>query len=533
MKTAKNTVSTATIASNAVIAKLIKPSKPLITFVNNLLSYEHSNSGFGSLSWDGKSSFFNVANHTFPAGFADVVQEELQKAGYNVIHARKPKAEPLGPYDPIVDEFGNDDPRYDFQLKALRQVEKYGNGIIRAATGGGKSKIAKLIMARYRRMTLFITTRGILLYQMKDQLEEIGMKSGQIGDGEMNFVNGVNLGMVQTLIQALEEPDFKAERRAVIKSHYLSKTKSGKIADEEIDRLAQIAFDRKTRRKKAIEKFLSMVEVVIGEEAHEAGGESYFQILQYCKNASIRVALTATPFMRSSAVDNMRLMAAFGRILIDVSEEELINRGILAKPYFQFKDIEAPVKLYRSTPYERAYKLGYIENTNMHDEVVADALKAKKYRLPVLALIARKRHGEILLERYREAGLKFEFLQGEDKMEERRATLSKLSKGELDGVIGTTILDVGVDVPAVGLVQRVGGMKAEVQLRQQIGRGLRGKKHMPNYAFFIDYSSNIPDVLRDHARQRELIVSNTKGFAEGIVKELPWELFDENLKQAA
>jgi superfamily II DNA or RNA helicase len=29
-----------------------------------------------------------------------------------------------------------------------------------------------------------------------------------------------------------------------------------------------------------------MVEVVIGEEAHEAGGNSYYEILQHCKNAT-------------------------------------------------------------------------------------------------------------------------------------------------------------------------------------------------------------------------------------------------------
>lgn len=525
-------MSTVKLASNAVIAKLIDPSKQVANLVNNLLSYEHSNSGFGTLSWDGKSSFYNVTNHTFPAGFAEVVREELTRAGYTVHHIKKPAVPPLGPESPIVDEFGNDDPRYDYQLKALRQVEKHQNGIIRVATGGGKSKIAKLIAARFKRITLFITTRGILLYQMKSQLEEIGMNTGQIGDGEMSFVKGVNLGMVQTLVQALDEPDFRAERRAVIQSINLSKGKNPNMAAAEIDALAQKSFDRKTRRKAAIEKFLSLVEVVIGEEAHEAGGESYFKILQYCKNAQIRVALTATPFMRSSAEDNMRLMAAFGRILIDISEEELINRGILAKPFFLFRDVPAAVKLYKSTPYERAYTLGYIDNTNMHQQALEDALLAKSYGLPVLTLIARKRHGQIILEKYKAAGLKFAFLQGEDKMEERRETLRQLKDGELDGVIGTTILDVGVDVPAIGLVQRLGGMKAEVQLRQQIGRGLRAKKGMPNFAFFIDYSSNVPDVLRDHARQRENIVRSTPGFAEGIVSELPWDIF-QDFKQAA
>lgn len=521
------------LASNAVIAKLIKPPKEALTFVNNLLSYQPAGTGFGSLSWNGKSSFFNVVDHTFPAGFAEVVREELQRNNFTVHHITKPVLVPLGPESPIVDEFGNDDPKYDFQMKALRQVEKHQNGIIRVATGGGKSKIAKLIMARYRRMTLFITTRGILLYQMQDQLNKIGTNSGQIGDGELKVVNGVNLGMVQTLVQALEVPDLNAERRAVVKSLYLNKAKNPNIPEEEIKRLAQERFDRKTNLRKAIKKFLSMVEVVIGEEAHEAGGESYFEILKHCTNAQVRVALTATPFMRDDPEDNMRLMAAFGRVLIDISEEELINRGILAKPYFQYKDVGCDTKLYKSSPFERAYTLGYINNTVMHAEIVKDALRAAALKLPVLTLIARKKHGDELLKQFRAAGLRYEFLQGEDKMEERRKTLDKLVAGELDGIIGTTILDVGVDVPAIGLVQLAGGMKAEVALRQRIGRGLRAKKLMPNIAFIIDYSSNIPDSLRDHARQRENIVRGTPGFMEGIVRELPWEIFEQHMKQVA
>ncbi|MBH8434009.1 hypothetical protein I8Q59_09430, partial [Acinetobacter baumannii] len=42
------------------------------------------------------------------------------------------------------------------------------------------------------------------------------------------------------------------------------------------------------------------------------------------------------------------------------------------------------------------------------------------------------------------------------------------------------LLDGGVDVPAVGLIILAGGGKAEVALRQRIGRGLRAKKFGPN-----------------------------------------------------
>ncbi|OWZ90369.1 hypothetical protein B9J07_27665 [Sinorhizobium sp. LM21] len=513
-----------TIARNAVVAQLREPTKEVKAFVTSLLSYQVKD---GLVA--GTASFFSITKNTFPAGFAYLVKSELERIGHTVYEVARPHATPLGPENPIVDEFGNDNPNYDYQMKALRQVEKHGAGIIRVATGGGKSKIAKLIMARYRRMSLFLTTRGILLYQMDDQLKDIGLNTGQIGDGELRFVRGVNLGMVQTLTQALEEPDINAEIRAVVKSQHLSKNKDANMSREDILKLAQEKFDKKTKRRTAIMKFLELVEVVIGEEAHEAGGTAYYEILRHCKNATIRVALTATPFMKDSAEDNMRLMAAFGPILIDIPESLLIERGILAKPYFLFRDCEAPKGLHKSSPFERAYTLGYVRASPLHKAMCEDAVMAKMYGLPVLTLVARTEAGDNLLDLYKQFGLNGVFLRGDDDQKVRKAKLADLAAGEIDFIIGTKILDVGVDCPAIGLVQLGGGMKAEVELRQRIGRGLRYKKVGPNVTFIADYSINLNGTLRDHARRRESIVRGTPGFVEGILpanQNFPWEIFE-------
>lgn len=512
------------IAKNATVAKLVSTDRAVIALTNNLLSYVVD----GGPGWSGKSSFFNIGDGTFPAGFTHTVSEELARAGHQVQIIQAPLPAPLGAENPIVDEFGNDDPRYDYQIQALRQVEKHGAGIIRFATGGGKSKAAKLIMSRYGRPTLFLTTRSILLYQMKAQLDALGTPTAVIGDGQMSFTRHVNLGMVQTLVQALEETTLERERRAIIASLYLNKAKNPDTPKSEIDRMARETYERKTRRRNAVIKFLSLVEVVIGEEAHEAGGASYYEILRHCRNAQIRVALTATPFMRSSAEDNMRLMAAFGPVLIDIPEKLLIDRGILAKPYFKFRDSPKPKMLNRTSPFQRAYELCYVKGDEMLRQAMADALSAKERGMPTLALVLRKAHGERLQKAYASVGLDFVFLQGSDDQDTRKRYLDSLAAGRIDGIIGTTILDVGVDVPAISLVQLLGGGKAEVALRQRIGRGLRAKKHGPNVTFVVDYSCNHNQTLWEHARQREAIVRQTPGFSEGLLtddEELPWQIF--------
>lgn len=529
------------LLANARIARLDGADRATKAQIAHLLSYRVEGcefaSAFKAKTWDGRSSFFSHKDATFPAGFTHLVHNELIAKGRSVQVIRRPLPAPLGPENPTVDEFGNDDPRYDFQLKALRQVEKHGRGIIQVATGGGKSKIAKLIVARYRRVTMFLTTRGILMYQMKEGFEGAGFNVGVVGDGTWAPVRGVNVGMVQTLVAQLEEPDVNAEIRSMVKSQAEAeeKAKAKKLPApisltraQLVVRAEEVVKRKNLIRRRAI-KLLELVEVVIGEEAHEAGGNSYYEILRHCKNAQIRVALTATPFMRADAEDNMRLMAAFGPILIKVSERTLIDRGILATPYFKFWESKPHDKLRKSSPWQRAYTLGYTENGYMLADIVADARRAAHYGLPVMTLVLRKDHGTALRDRMRAAGLRVEYIRGENDQAERKRALTRLGTGAIDVLIGTTILDVGVDVPAVAMVQLAGGGKAEVALRQRIGRGLRAKKKGPNVTFIVDYTVPVNAHLRDHARARRAIIEDTDGFKQNILpkgQDFDWSMFD-------
>lgn len=401
------------------------------------------------------------------------------------------------------------------------------------------TKIAKLIVARYRRPTLFVTTRGVLMYQMKDGFEEAGLNVGVLGDGEWKPVRGVNVAMVQTLVARVQEPDFHAEVREVIRQ---ISSKEIELDKTQIQALAKKRFEEKTLTRAKTLKLLEMFEVVIGEEAHEAGGESYFNILKYCRNAEIRVALTATPFMRTDMEDNMRLMAAFGPKLITVTEKLLIERGILATPYFKFAQYEPHHKLRRSSPWQRAYQLGIVESPGRNQSVVEHAKKAVENGLSVMVLVQRKSHGDHLKKMLLAAGLKVEFIRGENDQEGRQKALTKLKTGKTNVLIGTTILDVGVDVPAVGMVINAGGGKAEVALRQRIGRGLRAKKGAANVCFILDFCDEVDknknptwvdrnnNYLKEHYRQRRQIITDTPGFSENILddgKDFDWSLLSK------
>lgn len=89
----------------------------------------------------------------------------------------------------------------------------------------------------------------------------------------------------------------------------------------------------------------------------------------------------------------MRLMAVSGRIEIKVTEKYLIDRGILAKPYFQYHNstyVPDEIRLNKEKadkfinfrlnvrdPYQKAYQLGVTYNLARNKLIVSSALSYK------------------------------------------------------------------------------------------------------------------------------------------------------------
>ena len=340
------------------------------------------------------------------------------------------------------------------------------------------SMIARAAVKRILRPTIFITTRQVLMYQMKKGFEEAGFKVGVMGDGEWKPTRGINVAMIQTIDARLQNP-------------------------ETLGRMT---------------KMLHMFEFAILEEAHEAGSETYFRVMNEMVNAHYRLALTATPFMRGDTEANMRLMAVSGQIGIRIPEKMLIERQILARPLFQYRNLTPPADLKSFQGWQKAYDLGVVKNETRNADIVGRVKFARDYGLPVMILVQRKAHGVAIRDACREAGFNTEFIHGAHDNTQRQKALNRLKSGETHVLIGSTILDVGVDVPAVGMVILAGGGKAEVALRQRIGRGLREKKSGPNICLVVDYNDTGNKYLKKHALARRKIVEETPGFVENILK---------------
>lgn len=459
-----------------------------------------------------------------------------------------------------ISEIGEGD-YYGFEVD---EDNLYLMGDFTVTHNSGKSRIANMAVAWIGRPALFLTTRGVLMYQMKAAFEEslqyraahgephlASAKVGVLGDGEWSPRKTVTVGMVQTLAEALKEKNVEDEiqqyrsRRHTIESNKIEKfthalNKNKALSDREwerqrlafIEKLEQSRLSDKALREQITQKvkehnikrektkkLLSFYEFIILEEAHEVGGDSYYEVLQHCTSAHYRLALTATPNMRDDEEANMRLTAVSGPVGIRVTEKYLIDLGILAKPYFKFLKIDKPEKLFRTTPWRSAYRLGITDAKPRNNLILKETLKMINYGLTTMILVQHKTHGEALNDALRKAGIRSKFIFGEHGQDERKAALKALQIGKLQVLIGSTILDVGVDVPSVGCIILAGGGKAEVALRQRIGRGMRRKKSGPNVVFIVDFQDEWNSHTKEHAKERRFIVENTPGFAENILAE--------------
>jgi len=543
------------IVFNPVKAALVDPDRDARLLVNEWLSYkiETGQKGMGIAH----GSMFDMTTNRFPAGFVRMVTKKLETAGYRVLAVGKPAPDPKGYESPVVD--GNaPDARYDYQEETMRRLVVLKRMIAQIATGGGKSRVFKLCSERLKLPTLFLTTRKSLMYQMAESYSSVHSERpiGIIGDGHWNpQPDGINFAIVDTLTSRIEEMSFESELNKALDKHVekveaqilkaLEKKKlpsspqllrsapadvkakvkvvrsqvelAMKIDEKALVAKIQAKVDRQTAIRAETVKFLENIQFLCLEEAHEVSGNGFFDLCNAMKNAHYRLALTATPNMKDSEEANMRLVAVTGPIGIKVSEKLLIDRGILAKPYFKIVQTTPGKGVTRGTAWSTAYERGIVNNASRNMQIVSMVQEGRRWGLTAMILVQRTKHGELLKNMLETVGIRAEFIKGEDDQTARQAALNRLAAGEIDALIGTTILDVGVDVPSVGMIILAGGGKAEVAQRQRIGRGLRAKKFGPNVCFVYDFLDNWNNHTSAHSRERLRIIESTPGFAENIV----------------
>jgi superfamily II DNA or RNA helicase len=359
-------------------------------------------------------------------------------------------------------KFGKD--KYDYQMSAAEAALEHKRGILKIATNGGKTVIAAAIINHLAMPTLFVVPGQELLHQTKRELQKFLAISpediGVIGDGQFSVGDWLTIAVDKSLHNRLKDGSL----------------------DEYKDRW----------------------QLVFVDECHTAGAETLYTALSQLP-AYYRFGLSGTPLDRSDG-GSLRLIAQTGEVIYEVKNKLLVERGISVQPLVKLIRVEEPVipktRNRVKLKYAEVEDEGIINNVHLNSRLVDAAIKYIDEGKQCIILINKLEQGSNILDmmysRGCESGV---FTHGSLKAEERQEALSKFVSGEHRFLVGSRILDQGIDVDCIDVLIFAGGGKAVIPTLQRAGRGLRsgrGRKEV----IIVDVVNLCHKFLASHSQTR-------------------------------
>jgi superfamily II DNA or RNA helicase len=464
----------------------------LIKKLDKLMSYDHpgyifmkgGKGGYGLGGkyggWDGKIRLLSKSLK-FPIGLLNMAEEFFKENNikYEVIDVR-----------PNI-KYGKPIPLYDknlsirpYQKAVTKSARTVGSGIIKVATGGGKSLIIASIAARYNVPTVIYVIGIELLHQMKDTLKRAyNIDCGIVGGGECDVSKDVTIMTIWSAAAAFN--------------------KKAKIADN--DTTQDSKTQMKVLNKAIVREKVQNANLFIFDECQYAASET----LQFLHRASVsakhRFLLSGTPWRDSG--DDILIEAVSGPKFCDVNATKLIKLDYLVPPDIHF--VNVPVMRGVGKNYHEVYKNYIVENDDRNDLIVKAARKLVNAGRKVLILVVRVQHGKILQDMFGEE-FSIKFLDGAKSTKNRLEAIQDVKDGKIQILIASKIFDQGIDIPELDALILAGSGKSSGRALQRIGRVIR-KAPNKTKAIVVEFFDNCK-YLRDHSEARIKVYKSEPGF---------------------
>ncbi len=235
-------------------------------------------------------------------------------------------------------------------------------------------------------------------------------------------------------------------------------------------------------------------DVIILDECHHAGAESYQKIMRYFK-PKYWLGMTASP-----DTNQYDIYSIFNHhIAYEIRLQQALEEDLLCPfHYFGITDLEINGEVFDDNA-------GVKNFSNLISDARVDYVieKANYYgfsgdRVKGLIFCSRKDEAKELSKKFNERGLRTEVLTGEDNQERRENVIARLTDDEkidnqLDYIFTVDIFNEGVDIPEINQVIMLRPTQSPVVFVQQLGRGLRkceGKEYVVVLDFIGNYMNN-------------------------------------------
>jgi len=418
--------------------------------------------------WDGRKHLLDNKNR-FPTGLLERVIKILNKqhADYKIIDKRKE----IKFKKKIKTQNIEHRP---YQKEALKLSLKNKGGIVKAATGSGKSiMIAELIASTNVKTMVYVI--GIdLLHQTAEILENtLGLKIGIIGDGKVD-IRKINICTVWTAASALG------------KKYYPYDDEDQSIKEKQIN----------NKQKAKIAGVIYDTEMAIYDECHMLGAKTLQIIASASKSAYYKFGYSGTPFREDNA--DLLLEAVCGSTIVDISASELIKQDYLVQPKINFVTIpEHHETLPRN--YHSVYSKYITDNKIRNNKIVKIARKLIKDKRKVLILVKTIKHGKIILSELEKDFVVY-FVDGNLDSSTRNWIREEFTNNRIDIIVASVVYDTGINLPNLDALILAGSGKSLGRALQRLGRVIRKYKDKKD-AVVVDFIDQAPYLL-EHTKSR-------------------------------
>lgn len=437
-----------------------------------------------NIKWDGYKKLFNMQTRRFDIGLLSRVTALLNRMGEvvdikdNRIHLPQ-----------VYDYECNLDILRDYQRQAVMASVVAGTGVLKVATGGGKTIIAGCTIGALKKKSVFIVHTRDLLYQAKDAFSSLFPKEtiGQIGDGVIDY-QSITVATMQTL--------------AILGDVEIGKNK---YDEESVDDEQKIEADK--LKKEEFARFSRTVQCIMMDEVQIVCSQTAQGVRFLFESADYAFGYSASPWRDDGS--DLAIEGAFGNRIVDITASQLIREGFLVKPSIYVRETHYPV-FEKKGDYASIYRQYIVENNSRNLQICDDAAKLWAYGYNTLILVTQIKHGQVLEEILNKFSVPAIFISGKSGMKKRRQAIQDMRDGKRSIMIASTIADVGLDIPRLQCIVEAGAGKSSVTALQRLGRIMRpfeGK----NNCVFVTYKDTCP-YIQFHIDKKKMIWGTEEEF---------------------
>jgi len=391
------------------------------------------------------------------------------------------------------------------QDKALKELIRYDNGILHAATAFGKTVVSSAIIAQKKINTLIILESSALIEQWKEALEK--------------FLN-INEGL----------PTYETKTGRVRKRKSLIGTLQG--AHDSMIGIIDIAMAGSLCKKGKYHKMMNEYGLVLIDECHHSASETIANVLKEVK-AKYVYGVTATP-KRGDGLEKINYMLIGPIRYSYTAKEKAKEQGIQHLVYPRFTRTVPPrgVITDKMHPNE-AYEI--IHNNDVRDEQIIEDVKncVAAGRTPVV-LSRYKDHSEKFYERLKGYADHVFLMTGNNSKKEHRKILEQMhqvDKNESLILIATgSLVGEGFDFPRLDTLFMATPVSFRGVVEQYAGRLNRDYAGKENVIIYDYVDNHIPMFNNMYMKRLKAYKQIGYEFGDGLqtVKQTVNAIYDGN-----